>query len=415
MCDRNNLCRRGRAWIELNMENLAENVRQFQRILPEHCKLMPAIKANAYGHGAVLIGKALSELGIHDYCVASVCEAVELREAGITGQILVLGYTSPCQFHDLAEYSLTQTVVDLAYAKQLNDYGYPLCVHVGIDTGMHRLGERSEDIENICEIWKLKHLKITGVYSHLCASDGLSKKERAFTRKQIAEFRSVVEALHRRGISGFQTHLQGSYGVLNYPELQFDYARVGIALYGALSTPGDRIDTDIDLKPVLSLKARIVCVKTLHEKEPVGYGLSYTAEKEMKIAVVSIGYADGIPRELSNKGYALVNGCRAEVIGRVCMDQLLLDVSGITDVTAGDEAVFIGKSEMCTDGRRISVGKPGASAENRRVCVKKNGKGSEAEIRAEEVAEIAGTISNEILSRLGNRLERVDSGSYNHK
>ena len=135
----------------------------------------------------------------------------------------------------------------------------------------------------------------------------------------------------------------------------------------------------------------------------------------MKIAVVSIGYADGIPRELSNKGYALVNGCRAEVIGRVCMDQLLLDVSGITDVTAGDEAVFIGKSEMCTDGRRISVGKPGASAENRRVCVKKNGKGSEAEIRAEEVAEIAGTISNEILSRLGNRLERVDSGSYNHK
>lgn len=369
-------CRTGRAWIELNMGNLRHNVRQFQRVLKGECALMPAIKANAYGHGAGLVGRALSDMGIQDYCVASVSEAVELRESGITGQILILGYTSPCQFGELIEYDLTQTVVDLAYARTLNAYGRPVRVHVGVDTGMHRLGERSEDVDNICEIWKLEHLRITGVYSHLCASDGNSDEERAFTQKQIAEFEAVVDALHRRGISGFRTHLQGSYGVLNYPKLRYDYARVGIALYGVLSMEDDKTAADIELRPVLSLKARIACVKLLHEREAVGYGLTYTAKREMKMAVVSIGYADGVPRELSNKGYALVNGCRAAVIGRVCMDQLLLDVSELPDVSAGDEVVFIGRS-------------------------------GDEEINVCEVAERAGTISNEILSRLGNRLERM--------
>lgn len=376
MCVRNSECQTGRAWIELNMGNLAHNVKQFQKLLPRQCTLMPAVKANAYGHGVGPVGHALMEMGIRDYCVASVCEAVELRESGIDGQILILGYTAPCQFHDLAEYDLTQTVVDLAYARVLNQYGQPIRVHAGIDTGMHRLGERSEDVENICQIWELGNLKITGVYSHLCASDGNSDEEKAFTRKQIAEFEAVVDALRKRGIGGFRTHLQGSYGVLNYPELRYDYARVGIALYGVFSAQDDKTAVDIELKPVLSLKARITCVKTLHEKEAVGYGLTYTAQKEMKAAAVSIGYADGIPRELSNKGCALINGYRAAVIGRVCMDQLLLDVSDLPKVTAGDEVVFIGRS-------------------------------GDEEITACEVAKSVGTISNEILSRLGNRLPRV--------
>lgn len=374
---RNTDSRKGRAWIELNMGNLAHNVEQFRNILPGGCTLMPAVKANAYGHGAGQIGQALSDMGIRDYCVASVGEALELRASGITGQILVLGYTPPCQFRDLARYHLTQTVVDLPYARLLNGLGHPILVHVGIDTGMRRLGERSEDVESICEIWELRNLKITGVYSHLCASDGNSREEIAFTRKQIAGFQIVLKELERRGIRGFRAHLQGSYGVLNYPQLRYDYARVGIALYGVLSMPGDEIAADVKLKPVLSLKARVACVKRLHAKEPAGYGLAFTAERDMKIAVVSIGYADGIPRELSNKGHALINGCRADMIGRVCMDQLLLDVSGIRNVSAGDEAVFIGRS-------------------------------GNLKISACEMAKRAGTISNEILSRLGNRLERVE-------
>jgi len=367
---------KGRAWIELNMDNLANNVTQFQKLLPHKCKIMPAIKANAYGHGSIFIGKVLQDMGITDFCVASIDEAIELREAGITGQILILGYTSPHHFPDLLAYSLTQTVVDYSYARQLNNFGHPINVHVGIDTGMHRLGERSDNLENIYKIWNCNYLKISGVFSHLCVSDGTSEAEREFTLKQIADFQSVIDFLHKKGIHNFKTHMQGSYGVLNYPALNFDYARLGIALYGVLSSPYDQTVSDIDLKPVLSLKARIECIRQLHTGESIGYGLTYKASEEMTIAAVSIGYADGIPRELSNKGYALINGSPAPVIGRICMDQLLLDISKIPDAASGDEVVLIGKS-------------------------------GNKEITACEFADNANTISNEILSRLGTRLTRI--------
>ncbi len=370
---------KGRAWIELNIEHLRHNVEQFQELLPAGCAMMPAVKANAYGHGAPLIAASLQQMGIRDFCVASMNEAIELRKAGITGQILILGYTPPGQFPELAEYRLTQTVVDYPYAVRLNDYGRPLRVHVGIDTGMHRLGERSGNTETIRRIWDLKNLTITGVFSHLCVSDGTSQSDRDYTRAQIKSFTSIVRSLHKRGISGFKMHLQGSYGVLNYPDLRFDYARIGIALYGALSLPHDKTKAAVRLKPVLSLKARIECVKPLYAGESVGYGLDYTARTDKKIAAVSIGYADGIPRGLSNRGYALVHGKKAAIIGRICMDQLMIDVSDIPQAAAGDEAIFIG-----------------ACGPN--------------EITAGEVAQCADTISNEILSRLGERLERVVSG-----
>lgn len=364
---------KGRAWVTINLGNLRHNVEQFRKILPETCRLMPAVKADAYGHKACIIGKALWDMGVRDFCVASVEEAVELREYGITGQILILGYTPASQFEELVRYDLTQTAVDYAYAKELNAFGKRLLVHVGIDTGMHRLGERCESRENIFKIWELENLKITGVFSHLCVSDGMTKKAREYTFKQIRDFDEIVKELHNRGIDGFKTHLQGSYGVLNYPELSYDYARVGIALYGVLSSPGDLMAADISLRPVLSLRARLVCVKELHEGETAGYGLSFRAPGEMKIGVVSIGYADGIPRELSNRGHALVKGRRVPIIGRVCMDQLIVDVSEAADAVSGDEVVFIGES-------------------------------GDERIKAEELAKEAGTISNEILSGIGKRV-----------
>lgn len=367
---------KSRAWIELDMNNLAHNINQFRKILSPECAIMPAVKANAYGHGAVLIAKALQDLEIKDFCVASADEGVLLRKAGITGQILILGYTSPNQFSDLAKYSLTQTVIDFPYAKMLNDFGQAVFAHVGIDTGMRRLGERSENIEEICKIWELAHLRITGVYSHLCMSDGSGDAERKITLKQIEEFHEVINLLYEKGIHHFKTHIQGSYGVLNYPALRFDYARLGIALYGVLSSSRDQIISDIKLKPVLSLKARIACVKRLHKDEAVGYGMTYRAEKEMRIAVVTAGYADGIPRELSNKGFVLINGKKADVVGRICMDQLMVDVTDISGVSYGDEVIFIGKS-------------------------------GSSEILVSELADSINTISNEILSRLGNRLGRV--------
>ena len=295
---------KGRAWIELNLESLRYNMEQLRKMLPKTCKLMPAVKANAYGHGAVQIAKALQDMGIEDFCVASVEEGIELRDAGIVGNILILGYTHPEQFEQLMDYKLTQTVVDSVYAKRLEAYGNALQVHIGIDTGMHRLGIDWEDMEAIQSIWKYKNLKVTGVFSHLCAADGISPEEREYTREQIKRFELVVNQLKQEGKTGFSTHLQGSYGILNYPECEFDYARPGIAMYGLFSSLAEQKEQEKEknrgrLKPVLSLKTRVESVRTLEKGESAGYGMAYTALSHRKIAVLSIGYADGVPRAVS--------------------------------------------------------------------------------------------------------------------
>lgn len=368
---------KGRAWIEINLDNLDRNVRALQAILPPSCRLMPAVKADAYGHGAVAVAVRLNQLGIEDFCVACASEGVSLRQAGIRGQILVLGYTHPGQMDLLADYRLTQTVVDLDYARQLNSFGRPVSVHIGVDTGMHRLGEACSNMEAIAELWNCKNLTITGIYSHCCVSDSLRDRDREFTRLQEQRFLEVVDFLHRRGITGFSCHMQSSYGVLNYPGRQYDYARVGIALYGVLSS---RQDTPLycpELFPVLSLKARVGCVRQLEPGEGAGYGLDYTASRRSWLAVLSIGYADGIPRNLSNgNGYVLIDGMRAPIAGRVCMDQMLVDITGIYGVKPGDEAILIGSSKGET-------------------------------ITAMDLAAWSGTISNEILSRMGSRLEQI--------
>lgn len=369
---------RGRAWIELNMEHLRQNIRIFRALLQETCRLMPAVKAEAYGHGAVLIAKELQRLGIRDYCVASAAEGMRLRQAGIQGQILVLGYTHPMEFDLLWEYGLTQTVVDEAYAEELAAYKRTLSVHAGIDTGMHRLGISFEHAEGIRSLWKHENLKITGVFSHLCTSDGTSEEERSYVRLQEMRFQNVVQMLRAEGKSGFDVHLQGSYGVLNGGMLtgSYDLARIGIALYGVFSERSMELEQKFGLKPVLSLKARIASVRELKEGEGAGYGLAWHADSGRKLAAAAIGYADGFPRSLSNRGHALVRGQKVPVAGRICMDQLLLDVTDVPGVQPGDEAVFIGRS---------GAGK----------------------IRAEETAREAGTISNEILSGLGARLNRI--------
>lgn len=368
---------KGRAWIELDLANLEHNVNYLKSLLPGDCKLMPAVKANAYGHGVVLIAKALQKMGISDYCVASVEEGIELRNTGIAGNILILGYTHPRQIEQLVEHDLTQTVVDRDYAKQLSDHGKTVQVHIGIDTGMHRLGIDWEDMESIQKIWEYQNLKVTGVFSHLCAADGITQKERDYTREQIQRFETVVNQLKQEGKTGFVTHLQGSYGILNYPECRFDYARPGIALYGIFSSFAEYKEQEKEkLSPVLSLKTRVESVRTLEEGESAGYGMAYTAVSRRKIAVLSIGYADGIPREIAGKAYVLCRGKKAAVIGRICMDQMLVDVTDIPDIISGDEVVLIGRSEK-------------------------------EQIPTEAYAEWTDSISNEVVSRLGLRLERI--------
>lgn len=371
------MAEKNRAWIELSRENLEHNVRQLKKTIHEDCRLMPAVKADAYGHGITLVAGMLKDMGIEDFCVASVDEGITLRQAGIKGQILVLGYTYPSQFEKLPAYDLTQTVVDARYARELQRFGRKLKVHVGIDTGMHRLGERCEDVDAIRGIWECDNLEITGVFSHLCVADSLTEADKSYTLSQIRKFETTVAALYEKGIKGFSRHLQGSYGIINYPWLKYEHCRPGIALYGLLSTENDKQNAAVELKPVMELKTRVQSVRMLYQGEGAGYGLDFRAEKDSLIAALSIGYADGIPRELSERGYVLIGGKKAKIIGRICMDQMLVDVTEIPDVQSGDEAVLIGCQGM-------------------------------EEITGEQVADWCGTITNEFFSRLGSRLERME-------
>lgn len=368
-----------RAWIELDLDALRQNVALLQKCVPDGCRLMPAVKANAYGHGAIPIARELNRLGIDCFCVACAAEGIELRRAGITGEILILGYTHPTEFSLLCRYRLTQSVTDYAYAEKIQQSGIRLHVHIAVDTGMHRLGIRCEDIEQIAAVYQMKNLLVDGIFTHLSACDSAAPDCHAFTESQILAFRQVVKALSQEGVSCKGIHLLSSYGMLNYPEAAESYVRPGIALYGLFSTEDDtrNLHELCPLKPVLSLKARVASVRALYAGESVGYGLAFTADHDMQVAVLSIGYADGLPRELScGNGSVLIGGQRAPIVGRICMDQTLIDVSQLSDVKQGDTAVLIGVS------------------------------GSE-QITAGELAGKCHTIANELLSRLGSRLERI--------
>ena len=365
-----------RAWIELDMDNLRHNVSQLQGLLPPGCVLMPALKANAYGHGAALVARELEQQGVQDFCVATAQEGAELRRFGIQGKILILGYTHPLDFGLLAQYHLTQTVLDYAYAELLNGFGERLHVHVAVDTGMHRIGESWEDFDRFLAIFSMRNLLVTGVFTHLCTDDGKSRADKVFTYRQAAAFRKVVEGLRQHGYRP-KAHILGSYGLLRFPALGGDYARVGIALYGVLSRREDLEDCPVSLRPVLSLKARVAMTRTLRAGDGLGYGLEYVADQERRVAVVTIGYGDGLPRSLSGgQGAVLLHGKEAPVLGRICMDQMMVDITDIPLVVSGDVAVIVGRS-----GDRVRT--------------------------VYDLAEAAGTITNEIVSRLGNRLARI--------
>lgn len=389
-----------RAWIELDAEALRQNVELFRARIPKHCRLMPAVKADAYGHGLIPIARLLDGMGVDAYSVACISEGIELRNAGITGKILILGYTSPEDFPLLRLYRLTQTVVDYPYAMELNRFGEKLYVHIGIDTGMHRIGIRCEDLEQITAVYQLQNLVVDGLFTHLCVSDSPHPQHKAFTTSQLRAFYQVIDILKEEGYPCPSLHILASYGILNLlpdrmdpdwqnkrpsgsragldaDKLAADFIRPGIALYGVLSTTADQNVWKDSLKPVLSLKAKISSIRPLHAGESVSYGITYTAALDMQIAAISIGYADGLPRELSNgRGYVLINGRRAPIIGRICMDQCIVDISRIPSVKRGDAAVIIGRS------------------------------GNE-EITASQIAETCGTITHEILTGLASRLGRI--------
>ena len=360
---------RGRAWIELDRAALENNVKVLRDLLPPGCGLMPAVKADAYGHGAALVAGALREMGIEDFCTATAAEGVALRQAGVRGHILVLGYTGPEDRARLAALGLTQTVTCPEHAQALRGRE-TVSVHIAIDTGLHRLGTAWDDGPGLRSIYGQPGLRVTGAYTHLAGAG------EAFDREQIRRFYTAVEGLRQGGCPVGKVHLLASGGILRYPEAAGDWARPGIALYGTLETAEATAACPAALRPVLSLKGRITAIHRLAPGVGAGYGLAFTAGRETVLAAAALGYADGLPRQLGGgRGRALVRGRSALIAGRICMDQCLLDVTDVPGAAVGDEAVFIGRS----------------GGETIHVC---------------ELAGAAGTIANEILSRLGPRLER---------
>ena len=335
--------------------------------------LMAVVKADAYGHGAVIAARALWRHGVRAFAVATMEEGIELRRAGIRGTILVLGWT-PAQFaRRLARWHLSQTIADEAHARALSAQGVRLDVHLALDTGMHRLGVAWDDLDAQMRIFSLPGLRIRGTFSHLSVADSLSKADVAFTREQSRRFFAAIEALRGRGCDPGLVHLQASYGVLNHPAVPCDFARAGIALYGVTSDSQPTART-ADLWPVLSLRARVASVRALAPGESAGYGRAFTARRPTKLAAVAIGYADGLPRDLPERGgEVLLHGHRAPAVGRLCMDQMLVDATDVPDVRPGDVATLIGR-----DGA--------------------------AQISAVDLARQCGVLTNELLSRFGGRL-----------
>ena len=369
----------GRAWIEIDLNALAENVSVLRSVMPRRCELMAVVKVDAYGHGAPQIAARVQREGVGAFAVATVGEGIQLRESGIDGEILIMGYTHPKDAGLLNTFSLSQLVIDGAYARALGDAGQSINVHIAVDTGMHRLGIEYSNLTEIESVYACENLTVAGVGTHLASSDRLEQKDVEFADLQIGRFNEVVEALKNKGFDVGKLHVQASYGMLNYPDIRCNYARAGIAMYGVMSNYEDTVLRPA-LQPVLSLRALVAQVRWIEAGESISYGRTFIAEKPLRLATVCIGYGDGIPRQMSGKGgMCLINGHRVPIIGRVCMDMIMADVSGVNTIAPGDVATLIGKDRG-------------------------------QEIRCEDVAAASGTITNDILCRLGVRLPRYYIG-----
>lgn len=361
-----------RSWTEINLNTIVRNIKLYQENLPERCKIMAVVKADAYGHGAVEVSRALQESGITDFAVSNVLEAIELREAGIKGQILILGYTPIEDLELLSQYDITQAIISSDYADDLIASNLSIKCQYAIDTGMNRIGLDADKIKE-CEheIRRVAgKLQLTGLFTHLCVAD--TPSEDGFTSLQQEKFKRVVESVKDLHLP--YIHSLNSAGGLWHQDGFSNLNRLGIIMYGL--KPDYLNSLPAGIEPAMEWKTVVSMVKTVHPGETIGYGRTYKAQKEMRIATIPTGYADGYNRALSNKGYVLIKGKKAPIVGRVCMDQFMVDVTDIPDVKPYDEVVLIGKSgdEMLT---------------------------------ADDMAQMLGTIGYEVVCDVGKRVQRV--------
>lgn len=366
-----------RCWAEIDLDTVKNNYLIYKRCLPEGMKIAAVVKADAYGHGDCSVAQVLQREGADYFAVSNINEAIRLRKHGIKGDIIILGYTPSEYAEILYEFDITQTIVSEEHANSLFlDSKNKIKCQFAIDTGMNRIGlngENPEECERIIREYKDK-LGLNGLFTHLCVADGDKDEDKAFTKRQIQIFKDVAGAVSDLNLP--YIHYMNSAGGLFYAhDMPFgNLARLGIVLYGLKPDIENTLPDGI--KPAMTWKTAVAMVKKIYPGETVGYGRTFTAESEKCVATLPVGYADGYNRLLSNRGYVVINGKKAPVIGRVCMDQITVDVSGIDGVKQGDEVILMGD-------------------------------GTDNALTADGMAQLTGTIGYEIVCDISNRVERI--------
>ena len=362
-------------WAEVDLKAVAHNFREIQRLAGPRTEILPVVKGDAYGHGMIAVARLLNKRGVNFFGVSDIAEAIELRSHGITKNILLFESTLPSDTRKIVQYHLTPTICTLELAAALNRWArkshQPIDIHVEVDTGMGRLGVWHKDAgEFIAQLMRFPNLSIKGIYTHFPAAE----TDRRFTENQVKNLYNLVTSLDKQGLIVPYIHAANSMGVCGYKTRILNLARPGLMLYGLY--PTQELRSRIHLKPVLSIKSKIMLVKKVTKGRSISYGRTFIAAKDMTVATLAIGYRDGYLRALSNKSSVIVGGQRCPVVGRVTMDQMMVDVSKVRSVKLGSTAIILGKEG------KVSVS-------------------------AEELADWAGTISYEIVCNLGSRLPRV--------
>ncbi len=368
------------AWAEINLSNLDYNIRNIRAKVGEDKELIGVIKADAYGHGSVMCAEVLRQNGVKTFAIATLQEAITLREAGAKEEIIMLGLTPDMYADTIVKYDITPVVCSAVNAKAISDAaekaGKTVSGLIAVDTGMGRIGYLADDIENavfdIKKMTALPSFKIKGLFSHMSTADAYDK---TYSHQQEEKFNRFYNALVQAGIDVPMKTLANSASIMELPTIHFDAVRPGIILYGCY--PSDEVDKkQLALKPVMSVKANIVHLKDVPENFSVGYGRKYISDKPARIATIALGYADGYPRPYSPQAKVIVNGVICPIAGNICMDQCMIDVSNVPNVKVGDEVIVMG-----TDGINT--------------------------ILADDIANATGTINYEICCAFGQRLPKV--------
>ena len=365
-------------WVEIDLDTLGSNMRKIRQAVNPHALITAVVKADAYGAGAVIASKELLKNGADRLAVSVLDEAVELRQGGVTAKILILGPTDGARAEELINFGVDAAVFHyqdaLIFSKEAVRQNRPVSLHIAIDSGMGRIGYRGtdEDIQEIIAISKLPNVILEGIFTHFAVADTTDK---TYTREQYKKFSEICDRLKAANVNINVRHCSNSAAILDLPEYHDDMVRAGIIMYGL--APSDEVDIKpFGLEPVMSLKCCVEHVKTIQTGDSVSYGRTFIAKQPSRIASLPVGYADGYTRLLSNKAPVLIHGQRVPQVGNICMDQCMIDVTGVDDVKIGDEVVLFGKQK-------------------------------DTILPVEELASILGTINYEVICMLARRVPRV--------